>query len=93
MMFPTALQSIAPARFRARVVAVQAVVNLVFAASAAPLVGAVSDRLKGLDYGLMWAIVGVAIPGLLIGAALMFRCERGYPAAVAAAEAEDNRPL
>ncbi len=78
MLYPTALQSLAPSHLRARVVAIQSVVGLAFAALAPPAVGLLSDRLKHLPNGIIVAAVGVAVPAMLIAAVLLFWCERGY---------------
>jgi MFS family permease len=76
MCYPTALQSLAPAPLRGRVAAIQGMVTMAGAAAAPPLVGWLSDRLQHLPNGLIVAIVSVAVPSLLLSAALLWWCER-----------------
>ena len=90
MLYPTALQSLAPSHLRARVVAIQSVVGLAFAALAPPAVGLLSDHLKHLPNGIIVAAVGVAVPAMLIAAALLFWCERGYERTVDAGKRMDE---
>ena len=67
MLYPTALQSMAPAHLRARLISIQGIASLALGAAAAPAVGFLSDRLKDLPNGLLLAAVGVSVPALLIG--------------------------
>jgi hypothetical protein len=90
MLYPTALQSLAPSHLRARVVAIQSVVGLAFAALAPPTVGLLSDQLKHLPNGIIVAAVGVAVPAMLISAALLFWCERSYEQTVEAGKRADE---
>jgi len=90
MLYPTALQSLAPSHLRARVVAIQSVVGLAFAALAPPSVGLLSDHLKHLPNGIIVAAVGVAVPAMLISAALLFWCERSYEQSVDAGKRADE---
>ncbi len=90
MLYPTALQSLAPSHLRARVVAIQSVVGLAFGALAPPSVGLLSDQLKHLPNGIIVAAVGVAVPAMLISAALLFWCERGYEQTVEAGRRADE---
>jgi MFS family permease len=78
MMYPSALQGLAPAPMRARAVAIQFVLSAVAGAAAAPLVGLISDQLKGVPNGTMLAAVGVGGPCLLAGALLLRWCQRNH---------------
>jgi MFS family permease len=78
MMYPSALQGLAPSPMRARAVAVQFVLSAVAGAAAAPLVGLLSDQLKGVPNGTMLAAVGVGGPCLLAGALLLRWCQRNH---------------
>jgi MFS family permease len=78
MMYPSALQGLAPAQMRARAVAIQFVLSAVAGAAAAPLVGLLSDQLKGVPNGTMLAAVGVGAPCLLAGALLLRWCQRNH---------------
>jgi MFS family permease len=78
MMYPSALQGLAPSPLRARAVAVQFVLSAVAGAAAAPLVGLLSDQLKGMPNGTMLAAVGVGGPCLLAGALLLRWCQRNH---------------
>jgi uncharacterized protein involved in cysteine biosynthesis len=63
---------------RARAVAVQFVLSAVAGAAATPLVGLLSDQLKGVSNGTMLAAVGVGGPCLLAGALLLRWCQRNH---------------
>lgn len=89
MLFPTALQELAPAHLRGRVVAIQTTTNVVLAAAAPPLVGLLSDLLKPRPDSLLVAAAGVAVVGLVVAALLLYRCERGYVVSVEAIERDD----
>jgi MFS family permease len=78
MLFPTALQSMAPLHLLGRVVAIQTTINLAMGASAAPLVGWISDHLSHRPDGLLVAASGVAVVGLLCATILLRWSERGY---------------
>ncbi|MDN3921477.1 MFS transporter [Roseateles violae] len=86
MVYPTALQSLAPDALRARLVALMSVLSAGLVAIAPPIVGLVSDHFfQQRPNGLLIAAVTVAIPALLLGMALLIRCERLYEATVQAA--------
>lgn len=78
MVYPTALQSLAPNHLRARMSAMMSVLVAGLVAIAPPLVGFVSDHLKDLPNGLIVAANMVAIPALLIAMALLIRAESLY---------------
>lgn len=89
MLFPTALQDLAPANLRGRVVAIQTTINVGFTAAAAPTVGLVSDLLKPREDALLVAACIVAVCGLLASVVLLRVCERRYPETVRAIREED----
>lgn len=94
MAFPTALQTISPPDMRGRLASIQFIASMLIGATAAPLVGAVSDRLGGTNAVLL-AVTLVAVPALAIGALLLRSCE-GPALAELLAEAgaaQGNRPL
>lgn len=78
MLYVTALQGLAPTPLRARVVAIQTIINSAAGAVAVPLVGLLSDQLKHLPNGLMVAATAVATPALLAAAWLLWSGERPY---------------
>ena len=78
MLYVTALQGLAPTPLRARVVAMQTIINSAAGAVAVPLVGLLSDQLKHLPNGLMVAATALATPVLLVSAWLLWRGERPY---------------
>ncbi|MBC7938606.1 MAG: MFS transporter [Chitinophagaceae bacterium] len=78
MMYPSALQGLAPSAMRARAVAIQFVLSAMAGAAATPLVGLISDQLKGVANGTMLAAVGVGAPCLLAGALLLRWCQRNH---------------
>jgi hypothetical protein len=82
MLYPTALQDLAPDHLRARVVSIQVAVNVTMGAMAAPVVGLVSDRLGDRPDALLIAASGVAVAGLLMATLVLRWCERGYAATV-----------
>jgi len=90
MVFPTALQELAPSHLRGRVVAIQTTTNVAMTAAAAPLVGLVSDLLAPRANSLLVAAAGVAVCGLLAAALLLRLCERGYVQTVEAIEGEER---
>jgi predicted MFS family arabinose efflux permease len=86
MLYPTALQELAPTHLRARMVALMSVVLLAFGATAPPLVGLLSDAMKAVPNGLLLATVALSATGLLSTTLLMIICSRSYAATVKAAE-------
>lgn len=78
MLYPTALQDLAPDHLRARVVSIQVVINVCMGAAAAPVVGFVSDRMGGQPNALLVAASGTAVVGLLLATVVLRWCERGY---------------
>lgn len=90
MLFPTALQELAPSHLRGRVVAIQTTTNVALTAAAAPLVGLVSDLLAPRPNGLLIAAAGVAVCGLFVAAFLLRLCEQGYARTVEAIEGEEQ---
>jgi MFS family permease len=78
MIFPTVVQSLAPAHLRARVYALMGVILSASGAAAPPVVGLISDQFTNLSNGLIVSAVIVAVPCLVIGSVLMYFCERGY---------------
>lgn len=90
MVYPTALQGLAPSHLRGRVAALMGVQGAAVAAVAPLTVGLVSDRFKHLPNGLIVAAVSVAVPALLLGALLLFWCERNYVKTAEAARSADE---
>jgi MFS family permease len=78
MLYPTALQDLAPMHLRTRVIAIQSTVNVAFAAVGPPVVGLLSDSLHGRPDALLASVSAIATGGLLIAAALLWSCERRY---------------
>jgi MFS family permease len=78
MVYPSALQSLAPNALRTRMVAIMSVLSAALVAVAPPLVGLVSDHFQQLPNGLILSAVLVAVPALLLSAFLLYRCERLY---------------
>ena len=89
MMFPTALQGLAPSALRARVFAVAVVICSIGAASALPLAGWISDQWKHLPNGVLLAAACIGVPALCTAALLFYRCEAPYLHTVAEAARED----
>jgi Major Facilitator Superfamily len=87
MLYPTALQEMAPASLRARMVALMSIVLLAFGATAPALVGLTSDWLAHFANGLLLATVSLGAIGLLAAGVLTLVCARSYAAAVRAAQA------
>jgi MFS family permease len=78
MVYPSALQTLAPNALRTRIVAIMSVLSAALVAVAPPLVGLVSDQFQQRPNGLILAAVLVAVPALLVSAALLYRCESLY---------------
>lgn len=92
MVLPTAIQNLSPPDQRARLIALQGIVSIFFAASAPALVGLLSDRLAGDPNGLMTAALALAVPALLLATVLLWISERNYVTmANASALAESRR--
>jgi MFS family permease len=89
MVYPTALQELAPSHLRARVVALIGIVIFVFIALGPIIVGAISDQLKGRPDGLLLSVVGVGLVALVGGGILLTICSRHAVATVAAAHAAE----
>jgi hypothetical protein len=83
MMYPTAMQAMAPAAIRARTLALQLLLAAPFPALAPPLVGFVSDQMPGRSDGLLLAAVAVAVPCVVMGALLLRYCEVHFAATAA----------
>lgn len=92
LLFPTALQDIAPAPMRARLAAIAMTLNIVIGGLAPPLVGAVADLLKGRPDALQMAMVGVALAGLVGSTALMWPLLSRYVGLVQEARAQEGSP-
>jgi MFS family permease len=78
MLYPTALQSLAPTYLLGRVVAIQSGINVLMAAIASPTVGFLSDQLSHRPDGLLIAASGAAVVGLLASTVLLRLCERSF---------------
>ena len=89
MVYPTALQELAPSYLRARVVALIGIVIFVFVAIGPIIVGAISDQLKARPDGLLLSIVGVGLVALVSGGMILTLCSRHAVATIAAAHAAE----
>jgi hypothetical protein len=89
MVYPTALQELAPSYLRARVIALIGVVIFVFIALGPIIVGAISDQLAWRSDGLLLSVVGVGLVALVGGGILLTICSRHAVATIAAAEAAE----
>ena len=79
VLVPTMLQSMAPGVIRARFLAIYAIVSSLLSGIAPTLVGWLSDAIGG-HRGLLYALVGVALPTWIV-ATIMFRLgERPFAA-------------
>ncbi len=90
MVYPTAVQGLAPSYLRGRVAALMGVLGASVSAIAPLTVGLVSDQFKHLPNGLIVAAVSVAVPALLLAAVLLFWCERNYVKTAEAARLADE---
>jgi MFS family permease len=93
MLYPTALQDLAPTHLRARVIAIQSTVNVAFAAMGPPVVGLMSDSLHGRPDALLVSVSTVATTGLLIAAALLWWCERSYGRTIEDIARDESAPV
>jgi MFS family permease len=91
LLSPTILQDITPAPLRARLAAITVTMNIVLGALGPPVVGAVSDQLKGRPDGLLLAMAGTAFVCLVIAALLLRPMVGRYVAAVAAARRAEEQ--
>lgn len=92
LVFPGALQALAPAPLRARTVAVLGMVSSAGSALAPPVTGFVSDRLHGTPDALMLAAAIVAIPALALAVLLLARSERHYVVTADAVQRAERDP-
>lgn len=90
MVYPTALQSMAPNVYRSRMVALMSVLSAGLTAVSPPLVGLVSDQFTHRPNGLILSAVLVAVPALLLSVAMLYRGEMLYTETVAAARRLDG---
>lgn len=84
MLYPTALQSVMPLHLMGRAISLQFILTMFFAATVTPFVGFLSDRLLPGGNGIMYAMIGVAIPAALLSSLLFRLCEQRYFARTAA---------
>ena len=89
MLYPTALQNMAPARLRGRLTSFNAIILLGFGAGAPPLVGLLSDQWQQRSNGLLLAVTLLGAFGMLFGSVAMLWCSRHFAATVRAAERAD----
>lgn len=85
LLFPLALQDMAPAPVRGRLAAIAITLNIVLGSLGPAVVGAVSDRLKGHADGLMLAMIGVTVVAMLLSSLLLLPLQARYVRTVAAA--------
>lgn len=78
LVFPTAIQDLAPASLRARMAAALGVVRMLCVAGSPLVVGALSDALKARADGLLVAAVSTSTVSLALGAALLWWSGRHY---------------
>jgi MFS family permease len=91
MLFPTGLQNLSPQHLRGRATSLQFFVSLSLSATAAPLVGFVSDQLGSRPNAPLIAVVMLSVPALFLAAMLLWWCERaGLDAAIADATRIDS---
>lgn len=81
MILPTMLQNMTPVPMRARVFALY-IFSQISAALGYVVVGALSDALRGVERGLLYAAVSVAIVFLVLSGIIFWRTSRGYVALV-----------
>lgn len=86
---PTATQNIAPARIRARLIAVGGLFYTIFGALSPLVVGLISDELGPAPRNLLVAMMIVAVPGFVGGAMLLRFAEKTLPSTLAAARSDD----
>lgn len=89
MVYPTALQELAPRHLRARVVALIGIVIFVFIACGPIIIGVISDSLSARPDGLLLSVVGVGLVALIAGALMLTISSRYAVATIAAAEAAE----
>lgn len=88
--FPTALQTISPPDLGGRLASIQFIALMLLVSAAAPVVGAVSDRLSGAN-GVLLAVTLVSVPALARVALLLRSCEgRALSDLLAAADASEG---
>ena len=92
LVFPGALQALAPGPLRARTVAVLSMVASAGSAVAPPVTGFVSDHLHGSPNGLMLSAAIVSIPALVLSALLLARSERHYVLTAEAVHRLESEP-
>ncbi|RVT54385.1 MFS transporter [Rubrivivax albus] len=85
LLFPLALQEMAPAPLRGRLAAIAVTLNIVLGSLGPAVVGAVSDRLKEQPNGLLLAMVGVTCLAMLLSMLLLLPLQHRYVQTVSAA--------
>ena len=89
VVYPTLMQEIAPATLRSRIASVGFLSSIVLGSASPIVVGAMSDRLRDLQNGLLIASVAATTVSLLAAAALLRRAERGWTVTLQASRAAD----
>ena len=85
LLYPTALQEMAPAPMRARLAALSLTANIVCSALGPAIVGALSDQMKGRPDGLLVAMTSVALVALVLSVVVLLPLAFRYPTTVASA--------
>lgn len=92
LLFPLALQEMAPATLRGRTIAISVTLNIVVGSLGPAVVGAVSDQLKGRPDGLLLAMAGTGFVAMVASTVLLIPLLGRYEATAAAARQQDARP-
>jgi MFS family permease len=79
----TLMQDVAPAAVRGRMLSLFTLIYTASGGIGPILVGQISDHLSWSSHGLIWAIVGVAVPCLMLAAVASWLVERPYRRTVA----------
>jgi len=90
MVYPTALQDMAPSHLRARVVALIGIVLFALTACGPIAVGAISDQLSGRPNGLLLAIAGFGLVALVCGGIMLRICSSLVTATISDAIAAER---
>jgi MFS family permease len=77
-MVPTLLQDLSPPQVRGRLMSVITLLFIVATGMAPILVGLISDQMPHGSRGLLWAIVGIAVPAFLVAGVSLCLVEKAF---------------
>lgn len=82
-MVPTIMQDMSPPGVRGRILSISTLAYTASAGLGPIVVGLVSDHVPPGSHGLLWAILAIAVPGLVIAAGAMWLADKAFRRTIA----------